>query len=290
MRYALPIITVIIIFSGCGTLIPGPRYKVNVDDFAFTSDGMGVVYQEDRLRYYPFLLGFREGHDLYLYDRERRTHRHLARADAFSVSPFGPLILYSPPWGKRFKNQDKMPDFYLLNYKSGKKRGFCMPPDFDRDYLSYGFSCVRWEREGPLTAYAGFVYCPGERPRSWKRQGTPPPDWHAKMWKVRIDPSLPGDRVAEAVAWDGKSLPGVPWREIHRQKFVSPDGKEKLAFSKYNGHYTFNTTLSVRSGEAAGEEYIARENRLINIVQMGKSILYYIGAAPILGLNSLVQK
>jgi len=288
MRYALPIITVIIIFSGCGTIIPGPRYKVNVDDFAFTNDGVGVVYREDRLRYYPFLLGFREGHDLYLYDRERRTHRRIARADAFSVSPFGPLILYSPPWGKRFRNQGKTPDFYLLNYKSGNKRGFYMPPGFDRDYLSYGFPCIRWERTGSLAAYVNFVYCPGEKPQSWKRQGATPPDWHTKTWEVVIDSSQPGDRVAGAVAWDGKNLPRVPWSEIHRQKFISPDGEQKLVFSKYDSHYTFNTSLSLRDGEVAGGEYIARENRLINIVQMGKSIVYYIGAAPILGLNSIL--
>jgi len=295
VRYALPIITFIIIFSGCGTLIPGPRYRVNVDDCSFTSDGAAVVYRENRLRYYPFLLGFREGHDLYLYDRERRKHRRIARADAFSVSPFAPLILYSPPWDARFKNRGKVPDFYLLDYKNGKRRGFSMPDEFcSRDlrlgYLSYGFSCVVWEREGALTAYVNFVYCPGEKPRSWKRQGAPPPDWYAKMWKVRIDPSRPGDKVAGAVAWEGKGLPDVTWRRIHRQKFISPDGKEKLAFSKYDGRYTFNTSLSVRTGEADGGEYIARENRLINIVQMGKYILYYIGSAPILGLNSLVQK
>ncbi len=290
MRYALLIITAIMIFPGCGTIIPGARYKVNIDDFAFTGDGMGVVYREDRLRYYPFLLGFHEGHDLYLYDRKLRTHRRIARADAFSVSPFGPFILYSPPWGERFEKRGTMPDFYLLDCKSGNRRGFYMPPGFDCGYLSYGFSCVRWERDGSLTAYVNFVYCPGEKPQSWKRQGAAPPDWHTRRWKVDIAPSQTGDRVAAAAAWDGKGLPRISWSEIHQQKFVSPDGKRRLVFSKYDGHYTFNTSLSLRDGEEAGGEYIARENRLVNIVQMGKSIVYYIGAAPILGLSSLVQK
>ncbi len=276
----------IVILAGCGTVIPGPRYKVNVDEYSFTNDGRGVVYRTDRLRYYPFLLGFREGHDLCLYDRGSRKHRRIARADAFSVSPFASLVLYSPQWNRRFKNGQATPDFYLFDYLNGKKREFFMPPGFDRSYLSYGFSYVAWEKDGVLTAYVNFVYCPGDKPRSWRWQWEAPSRWNAKTWKVRIDPSLAGNGVAEAVAWDAKRLPDIPWNDIRRHRLTSPDGGERLVFSKYDGYYTFNTTLSIRSADGMGDEYVVREHRLINVVQMGKSILYYVGAAPILGLKA----
>jgi hypothetical protein len=288
-RYLPFFVAGLFVLAGCGTVVPGPRYRVNVDEFSFTSDGGGVVYGEDRLRYYPFLLGFREGHDLYLYNRKSREHRHIARADAFSVSPFAPRILYSPEWDKRFKERDGTPDFYLFDYESGERRGFFMPAGFDRGYLSYGFPYVEWEKEGSLTAYVNFVYCPGGKPRSWKWQWESPPHWHAKRWKVRIDPSLEGDRVAEAVAWDVKRLPAIPWSEVHRRRFMSPDGREELVFSKYNGYYTFNTTLSIEGLDNPGNEYVVREHRLVNIVQMGKYIVYYVGAAPMLGLNLLLR-
>jgi len=291
-RYFLFFVAGLFVFAGCGTVIPGPRYKVNVDEFSFTSDGRGVVYREDRLRYYPFLLGFKEGHDLYLYDRETGKHRRIARADAFSVSPFAQHILYSPPWGRRFKKRDVTPDFYLFDYGSDKRRGLFMPPDFDRNYISYGFPCVEWEKEGPITAYVNFVYGSGGKPRSWKWQWESPTDWHIETWKVRIDPSLTGERVADAAVWDVERLPAVPWKDIRRQRVTSPDGGEKLVFSKYNGRYTFNTTLSIRDvDDAKGgrDEYVVREQGLTNVVQMGKYIVYYIGATPLLGLNLFLR-
>jgi hypothetical protein len=181
----------------------------------------------------------------------------------------------------------KAPDFYLLDYRTKQRRGFRMPPDFRGDYLTYGFAFVQWEKGGEVTAFVNFAYCPGMRPTSWKKQGAEPLPCRVQPWKVTIDPAFPGDTVTEAVPWEGKALPEIPWGEIRKKKVVSPDGREKLVFSKYGGHYTFNTTLTV---DGSGREYVVREHRLINIIQMGKSILYYLAAAPVLGLNNLLSR
>jgi len=68
-------------------------------------------------------------------------------------------------------------------------------------YLSYGLAHVEWEKEGALTAYVVFRYCPGHHPTPWKKQGDDPIPWYSKVWKVRIDPARGEREVAEAREW-----------------------------------------------------------------------------------------
>ena len=273
---------------GCGTVIPGPRYKVTVDDFAFCHDGSGVVYLEDRYRYFPLLRRTREKHCLYLYERDRRKHRLIAKADAFSVSPYDPLLLYSPPWKKRFGDRGTVPDFYLLNYRSGERMGFFLPDDFKNDYLSYGLPCVDWEREGAFTAYVNFVYNSGERPSSWKEKGSLPRDWHSRVWKIRIDPGHPGSKVAGAKACTAGELPEISWKDIRRRKFVSTDGRRELKFSKYGDYLNYHSELFILDDKTGKKEYVVKENLLMGIAQTGKYSLYFILMTPLLKLSDLL--
>ncbi|MCX6355872.1 MAG: hypothetical protein NTZ78_13370 [Candidatus Aureabacteria bacterium] len=273
--------------TGCGTLVPGPRYMVNVDDFSFTHDGGAVAYLEDRYRYYPLLLLYNEKHYLYLYDRESGRHRRIAQTDAFSVSPHNSLILYAPPWERHFRHSGSEPDFYLADYARGTRKEFFMPSGFAGDYLSYGFAHVAWEKEGTLTAYVVFRYCPGHHPTHWKKQGDDPIPWHTKLWRVRIDPARGGREVAEAREWQFEKLPRIPARAVHDAKYLSPDGTMELLFSKYNGYLTFNTSLEVRRVGDGGTERLVVENRIINLAQACKYALYYIAGMPCVGLQRL---
>ena len=283
-RYLFILVLLTIATSGCGTLIPGPRYKVTLEDFSFNHDGSGVFYLEDDYRFYPLLLLYREKHYLYLYERETRRHRLIAKTDTFSVSPFGPYILYSPPWKKRFKNSEIVPDFYLLNYRTGKRMGYRMPRPFDEDYISYGFSNVRWEGNGALTAFVNFRYAPGKAPSKWLKQKSKPFDWYTRHWEVRIDPGEEGGKVDVVKAFKTNQVPGISWSEIRREKFVSPDGVTELAFSKYSDYFDFHSELAIMNRESGEKEYIVKENLLIGIAQAGKYIFYYVTMAPLLGL------
>lgn len=281
------LIVALLTLVGCGTLIPGPRYKADVAGYSFNNDGSKVFYLEDRYRFYPFIMRYRAGHRLYLYDRERRRHEFIAGTDAFSVSPYDPLLLYSPDWRKRFKNRGNVPDFYLLDYGRDEKKGYFMPDSFPDNYLSYGLVYVAWEKGGRLTAFVKFVYCPGVKPSSWVRQRARPPDWRLETWRIVIDPRRPGDRVSEAAVCRAGDIPAVAWRDIHRRKSVSPDGRSRLVFSKYTGHFLFNSSLAIRDDEREATEDIVRDSTLIGLAQAGKYILYHIAAAPVFWLNSI---
>jgi hypothetical protein len=272
---------------GCGTIVPGPRYQVNVDDYAFSSDGTGVFYLEDRFRLYPFLLGAREDRFLYLYDEARRRHRTIAKTGAFSVSPSAPLVLYAPEWEKRFRARGAAPGFYLLDHAKGETRGFSMPAGFKNDYLTYSFPYVDWGREGNATAYVYFYYMPGARPASWRWLGPARHDWRRELWKVRIDPAKEGGEVALAEPCAADGLPRVAWKDIRKRKGVSADGTRELAYTRYVGHFSFNTTLAVTRKGGGEPEYVVKENALINYAQAGYYSLMYILSAPVFGANSV---
>jgi hypothetical protein len=273
--------------SGCGTLIPGPRYKVTLEDFAFNYDGSGVLYLEDDYRFYPLLFEQREDRYLYLYDRETAKHRRIAETEAFSVSPYGPYILYAPPWKERFRERVRVPDFYLLNYKTGVRKGYRLPAAFDKNYLSYGFPYVQWKDGGALIARVNFHYAPGEEPRNWSRLREKPADWHTMMYEVRIVPEGDEEGVAEARAVEPFLLPDVSWHEIRRRKFVSPDGERELVFTKYNDYLDFNSELAIVSRGSGQKEYIVKKNLLIGVAQACTYSFYYMMIAPLLGLNEL---
>ncbi|MDD5557145.1 MAG: hypothetical protein PHN82_07840 [bacterium] len=273
--------------AGCGTLLPGPRYMVTVDDFSFGDGGRAVVYREDRYRFYPVGLRHRDRRLVYRYDRATRRHARLAGADAFSASPNGPLVLHSPPWGRRFADP-AVPDFILADSRTGARRGFFMPEGFDRGYLSYGFAFVDWRGDGSIEAWVNFRSAPGAVPSEWKRQREEPADWRTERWRVVIDPSAGGDRVAEASPVTLDEMPKVAWTDIRRRKFVSPDGRERLAFAKYDGYIRFNSSLWIE-GDDGFEEHIIRQHNLIGLAQSASYIASYLAAAPFLWWNQPVE-
>ncbi len=280
------IVLLALMTSSCGTFIPGPRYKVTVDDFTFNYDGSAVFYLEDSYRFFPLLVRYREKHYLYLYDRQSRKHRFVAETDAFSVSQLGPYVLYSPPWEKRFKNREYVPDFYLLNYATGDKKSFRMPESFDKGYISYGFARVQWGEDNSLIAFVNFRYAPGEQPSNWLRQKVKPSDWHTSVWRVSINPQQ-AEQLVKAVTTGVNELPNARWSEIRGEKFVSPDGDEELVFSKYNGYFSFNSQMVIVDKETGSREYVIKEHKLIGLTQAGKYILCYLFYAPLLELSEL---
>lgn len=270
---------------GCGTIVPGPRYQITVDDFAFGDGGAEVVYLEDRFRFYPLLLGAREGRVLCLYDCARRRHRLLAKTGAFSASPYAPLVLYAPDWKARFRARGASPDFHLLDYATGTNRGYSMPPGFDDGYLTYSIPEAEWDRAGGVTALVYFYYAPGKPPASWIRLAPARCDWRRELWEVRIDG---GERaVARAARSRDNRPPRGAWKDLRAVKRVSPDGARELAYTRYTGRCSFNTTLAVVPRRGGAPEYIARENRLINFAQVGKYSILYAVSAPVFGIRDL---
>ena len=264
---------------GCGTLVPGPRPSVIVDDAAFSGNGTGVLYLADDFRFNLLLRRFRRRRYLYLYDIASRRHRFLARTDSFSASPFGPFVLYAPEWVERSKKPGEVPDFYLLDLENGTRRGFHMPADFDKRYLDYGFEDVLWERNGSLTAFVGFRYGRGRPRDDWVKIGSDPVDWRTRLWKVRIDPGRKGDGVASAEPWSRDRLPDVPWVEKRRLKFVSPDGTSTLRARKFGGYVAFGSDLVVVKGD--DEIYVVKDCMAVDLARAGKFIVYSILGAPL---------
>lgn len=276
------------VLCGCGTIVPGPRYHVDVDACAFSHDGAGVLYLEERYRLYPLLLGVHERHALFLYDCARRRHRQLAETGAFSASPHAPLVLHAPEWRRRFAGRGAVPDFRLLDYARGETRGVRMPPGFDDGYLSYAIPRAEWDREGGVTAFVHFYYDPGARPRSWKRLDSARPGWRRELWKVRVDTRGEGDIVARAEPLPPGELPPFSWNNARRSRLVSPDGSRELAFTRYTGLFNFNSMLAVVPRGGGAPDYVVRDHGLIGFVQAGKYILLSIAAAPVFSVKHLL--
>ena len=277
------------LLCGCGTVVPGARYRVNVDDYAFSADGASVFYLEDRFRFYPFLLAAREDRFLYRYDRESRRHRFLAETGAFSVSPHAPFVLCAPEWGRRFDNRATVPDFQIIDAARGTRRGFSMPEGFDDGYLAYAFAHVVWSREGPATAWVQFYYLPGARPSPWRRCGRPRHDWRRELWRVVVDPARKDGAVADASPCPAHAVPRAVWRAMRDEKAVSPDGTAELLYTRYVGRMRFNTTLAIVSEGGGEREYVVREHAVLNWGQAGDYTLLYVLSAPVFGVNSLLN-
>lgn len=290
MRRTVPFLPCLLaLLCGCGTVVPGARYRVNVDDYAFSHDGTGVFYLEDRLRFYPFLLASREDWVLYRYDRESRRHRLVAETGAFSVSPHSPLVLCAPDWRRRFDGRGTVPDFQLLDAARGTRRGFSMPEGFDNGYLTYAFAHVEWSREGPATAWIHFYYLPGARPSPWRWCGRPRHDWRRELWRVVVDPAREDGAVADASPRPAQGLPRAVWRDMRDGKAVSSDGAAELLYTRYVGRMRFNTTLAVAPAGGGEREYVVREHALLNWGQAGYYTLLYVLSAPVFGVNSLLR-
>lgn len=273
--------------AGCGTLVPGPRYRVTVDDFAFSGDGRGVFYLQSHSRFHVLLRRYREYGDLYLYDTGSRKHRLIARSDAFSVSPQGPYVLYSPRWGGRYSDREGAPDFHIFDYERGQKRGYRMPDGFDADYIEYGFARVDWEEDGSLTAYVNFRYAPGEKPRGWLKQFERPAGWRTRRWKVRINPKREAGTVS-AVPCVANDIPGDSWEENRRRKYISADGDRELEFSKYDNHFDFNSTLAIVDRKTGRGQFIVKESLPVGLCQAAKYIISSAVFAPLNLLDHLL--
>ena len=278
------------LLCGCGTVLPGTRYRVNVDDYAFSHDGEGVFYLEDRFRLYPFLLGARESRALYRYDRRSRRHRLIAKTDAFSASPHAPLVLCAPDWTRRFDGKGAVPDFQVLDGARGETRGFSMPAGFRGDYLTYAFAHVDWSPEGTATAHVYFYYLPGARPSPWRWLGYPRHDWRRELWRVVIDAAGAGGEVVDAAPCASDRLPRPVWRKIRERKGVAPGGTAELAYTRYVGYMRFNTTLAIVPAGGGEPAYVVREHPLLNGVQAGYYIASYILSAPVFGVHSLFTR
>jgi hypothetical protein len=281
----------IVVVSGCGTIIPGPRYRVTVDDLAFNYDGSAVVYLEEDFRFYPFLLYYRNKRELYLYDRTTRKHAFLGLTDDFSVSPYGPFVLFSPARSGRGRD-DPTPDFYIFDQVTGDRKGFFMAPGFDRGYTTCGIPFVTWDKDGGgCTAFVRFYYNDksGDRVRHrfWRRHGTKPGRWHTERWKVRIEPDR--REVADASPYD-ESIPRIPWAEARARKFTSPDESEELVIDKYKGYFDFNSEVRIINGESDRDEYVVKENLLFGLAQAGKYTAQYIFLVPFLWINESVTE
>ncbi|MCX6356343.1 MAG: hypothetical protein NT045_00425, partial [Candidatus Aureabacteria bacterium] len=249
--------------------------------------GAEVFYLEDRYRFYPYLMRYHDRKFLYRYDRTHKTHRRIAETGAFSASPVGSYVLYAPPWPERFAYRERMPDFYILDCGTGQRAGYAMPGGFDRGYLTYGIAWSEWHEDGTVEAIVHFRYCPGQRPSRWKRHRGTVPEWRLERWRVTINPGASGAKVIAGHCADA-DRPRISWNELRKKRAVAPDGSAELVYSKYLGHYHFNSSLALRDTRKGTMEHIVKDNTLIGLLHAGKYILCHIAAIPAFGFDALL--
>lgn len=286
-RHIIISLLLMVSLAGCGTLIPGPRYRVTIDDYTFNHDGSGVFYLEHRFRFFVYLRRYRERRFLYLYDVEDKKHRLVAETDAFSVSPFRAEILYAPSWRERNRAKSSLPDFYLFDCDSGLTRECYLPEGTVNGYDSYGFLYVKWKEEGGATAWVNFRYSPEKIATDWKCQSAEIPEWYTRLWIVDIPGPFPDDVALRARPCELSDVPVVPWRDLHRRKHRAGDGTRVLDFSTYNHYFSFASELALIDRETGEKEYVVRENAAVGLLQAVKYTLLYIPSAILhkLGLN-----